>query len=494
MKKIFSFIAAMLVAFSFNLQAKTVYLQLSGDWQGYTDKYAVYYFDSNNDQTVKGWSALMTEVVTNSVYTTTIPDTGYDKLIFVRLDNAASEGSWESRWSQTVNLDYPTGWDNLFTVTSGGTGNECNGEWSVYNLKFYITGNENLVGNDDWSGKEIAVTENSYTFENLPAGIYQCKIVTPDNDWLGYSALTEAYKDAAIYTDQYGNICFKLTATGNVTITYISGSVFKLEGDFVLPTVQLIGLKGEGAAAWDMQNAITMTPSLDKLTASVTVELTAGNHEFRFVNEGAWLGKENNDGLYEINRYWTTVSGLTYAGENIKVVADKDEKYTFTWTFATGTMEVTYPIPTIAIAGDFNSWDETANVMSYSVDSLTASVTINLEMNQNSGYGFKVVVGGQWRCHEPGQDWWTFTPTITSTTNITHLATGSEAFWLHMEKGGSYTFIWTFANNGLEIEYPNATAIDNTEVGEKAVKRIENGQLVIIKNGVKYNALGAEVK
>ena len=36
------------------------------------------------------------------------------------------------------------------------------------------------------------------------------------------------------------------------------------------------------------------------------------------------------------------------------------------------------------------------------------------------------------------------------------------------------------------------TAIDNTAVESKAVKFFENGQLVIIKNGVKYNALGAQ--
>ena len=36
-------------------------------------------------------------------------------------------------------------------------------------------------------------------------------------------------------------------------------------------------------------------------------------------------------------------------------------------------------------------------------------------------------------------------------------------------------------------------AIDNIEVNEKAVKTFENGQLVIIKNGVRYNALGAKL-
>ena len=37
------------------------------------------------------------------------------------------------------------------------------------------------------------------------------------------------------------------------------------------------------------------------------------------------------------------------------------------------------------------------------------------------------------------------------------------------------------------------TAISNTAVESKAVKSFENGQLVIIKNGVKYNTLGAQL-
>ena len=36
-------------------------------------------------------------------------------------------------------------------------------------------------------------------------------------------------------------------------------------------------------------------------------------------------------------------------------------------------------------------------------------------------------------------------------------------------------------------------AIDNIEAGEKAVKFFENGQLIILKNGVRYNALGAKL-
>jgi len=43
------------------------------------------------------------------------------------------------------------------------------------------------------------------------------------------------------------------------------------------------------------------------------------------------------------------------------------------------------------------------------------------------------------------------------------------------------------------IDLDAATAVENVFDGVKAVKTFENGQLVIIKNGVRYNALGAQL-
>lgn len=45
-----------------------------------------------------------------------------------------------------------------------------------------------------------------------------------------------------------------------------------------------------------------------------------------------------------------------------------------------------------------------------------------------------------------------------------------------------------------KIEVASASqGINNTKMGEKAVKVFENGQLVIIKNGVRYNAIGVQL-
>lgn len=46
----------------------------------------------------------------------------------------------------------------------------------------------------------------------------------------------------------------------------------------------------------------------------------------------------------------------------------------------------------------------------------------------------------------------------------------------------------------LTISPEGTTAVENVTVAGQAQKRIENGQLVIEKNGVKYNVLGAEIK
>ncbi len=51
----------------------------------------------------------------------------------------------------------------------------------------------------------------------------------------------------------------------------------------------------------------------------------------------------------------------------------------------------------------------------------------------------------------------------------------------------TYTFTVYYADG-------TATAVDNIEAAPKAVKLIENGQLVIIKNGVRYNAAGSQIK
>ena len=244
-------------------------------------------------------------------------------------------------------------------------------------------------------------------------------------------------------------------------------------------------------------------------------------------------------------------------------------------------------LPYMAIIGEMNGWAGTELVPAE--DKLTASTTIHLDMNENSGYGFKVLVGDAAYCIEPTDKWYTFHRGWTSASGIDHVALETEAFWLQIDKAGDYTFTWTIAEKKLDITFPDlenityyfvntpnwtnvhayawdpqiaewpgeaatlteetiwdysiysytmpenrrhiifndgtggeghqtadltvedgkpyfyktqwyesldavATAISNTEAAMPVEKMIENGQLIIIKNGVKYNAQGTVVK
>ena len=51
-----------------------------------------------------------------------------------------------------------------------------------------------------------------------------------------------------------------------------------------------------------------------------------------------------------------------------------------------------------------------------------------------------------------------------------------------------------FVQNVLFVQDGDTTAIENTEVGAKAIKTIENGQLIILRDGKRYNVTGARVK
>lgn len=145
---------------------KTLYLKLSSDWAGWPAKYAIYYFDNSTN----GWSDFMTEVEgEEDTYTATIPgEYADDKIIFVRFNSTKeSTGNWDDKWSQTVNLDIPSGKD-FFTVTSGGTGDACDGVWHKLHPAlangFYLVGLFNNVEEWDYAdlsaAKKFAATES----------------------------------------------------------------------------------------------------------------------------------------------------------------------------------------------------------------------------------------------------------------------------------------------------------------------------------------------
>ena len=68
---------------------------------------------------------------------------------------------------------------------------------------------------------------------------------------------------------------------------------------------------------------------------------------------------------------------------------------------------------------------------------------------------------------------------------------GTPCKFIELDLSDGAQYAWM---EGMPEPDPEEEGISNTAVGEKAVKAIRNGQLIIIKNGRTFNALGAEVK
>ena len=466
-----------------------------------------------------------------------------------------------------------------------------------------------VVGASGLLGSNWSLTDEANDMTLQADGTY--KLVKEN---LSLAAGSYEYKAAKnrgwdVAVPQSGNQTLKISKAGKYTVTFVlDKNATKLtatatiqEEVEVIPTVAIAGDMNE----WSM-NANLLTLAADKLTATATINLAeAKDYGFKVVLGGNWL----SDG----GAITREASSLVFTGANAEanttLTADVAGDYTFTWTYATSTLVVTYPalapdpeqpgdttvtpepvaetwtvvgaeglmgtgwdlnnkendmalqadgtyklvkenltlavgnyeykaakdrgwdvavpqqgnqtltiskagkytvtfvlditaltltatptlqeevevIPTVAIAGDMNGWNTSANLLVLAADKLTATATINLA--EAKDYGFKVVLGGNWLSDGGAV-------TREAATLVFTGANTDANTTLTADVAGEYTFTWTYATNTLVVTYPAKSTVgfENIEATENAVKFIENGKLYIIREGNVYDATGARVK
>lgn len=201
---------------------------------------------------------------------------------------------------------------------------------------------------------------------------------------------------------------------------------------------------------WDPANkANVMTEQADGTYKweKTDVEMSATTVQFKVVKGSAW--------------------GTEYPSSNYELKITKSGKYTITITFnpngnkvaATATLQQEVEvIPSIAIAGDMNGWNTSANTFTMAEDKKTASLALNLEAKD---YGFKMIVGGSW----------TNDAQVITRENNSAVYTGADVKdngTLTADIAGEYTFTWTYATSTLEVTYPSTTP-DPEQPGDSIV-------------------------
>jgi hypothetical protein len=338
---------------------------------------------------------------------------------------------------------------------------------------------------------------------NLEAKDYGFKMIV-GGSWTNDGQKITRENNSAVYTganvdtngtltaDVAGEYTFTWTyATSTLAVTYPAATPEQPGDTTVTPepepepepvaeTWTVVGAAGLMGTGWDLNNKENdMALQADGTYKLVKENLTlaAGNYEYKAAKDRGWDVAVPQNGNQTLK--------IAKAGKyTVTFVLDiKASKLTATPTL----QEEVEVIPTVAIAGDMNEWNETANLLVLAADKLTATATINLA--EAKDYGFKVILGGNWLSDGGAV-------TREAATLVFTGANTEANTTLTADVAGEYTFTWTYATNTLVVTYPAKSTVgfENIEATENAVKFIENGKIFIIREGNIYDATGARVK
>jgi len=214
-------------------------------------------------------------------------------------------------------------------------------------------------------------------------------------------------------------------------------------------------------------------------------------YKLKVTANGTWDTKKQFDNLTD------TAGGLFIDSDiNICFRLATDGDVTVTYTNSEFTLSGNFAAPTVAIVGNFAGNDDwwvpvAGNTMTPADDKKSASVTFDI--NEAKHYEMKVWEDGSYLSKNgAGETLYEIHSEHTLVKDVNLYGSGRN-FDLNASKSGSYTFTWTFATRTLEVTFPNETAIDEINANDKAIKRVVNGQLLIIRDGKTFNALGIQL-
>lgn len=190
---------------------------------------------------------------------------------------------------------------------------------------------------------------------------------------------------------------------------------------------------------------------------------------------------------WESDNLWTKT-------DDQEIPQGKDCFYLIGWTSGTWLSKGEYPEISIVgnFAGDDSSWGPSAHPMTIAQDKVSASVTFKL----NAGtYEMKVWVAGFYlSLNGEGETLYGIHRDWNHADNV-NLVNDGRNFEFVADQAGDYTFTWTFASQNLVVTFPQRpSALENTQVENKSVKYMIDGQVFINRDGKTYNVLGAEIK
>lgn len=137
-------------------------------------------------------------------------------------------------------------------------------------------------------------------------------------------------------------------------------------------------------------------------------------------------------------------------------------------------------LPTVALAGEMNTWSTLTHELKAAEDQKTASITVQLEAQS---YAFKMVVDGAWLGNKG-------TMTRDNCTDWVFEALDGEETNAHItaDVAGDYIFTWTYETKTLTVTYPEA----GEEPGDDPVDPNPGDDPVVDPDGDVWTVLGVD--
>ena len=281
----------------------------------------------------------------------------------------------------------------------------------------------------------------------------------PDTAWPGLATVKETEQIAGfdVYSftanvGDYANVIFNNKGGGSQTpdLVWTAGKYYVIDMGWLtkeeaeaklatpLPeTWNVVGDAGLMGKGWDLnaaENAMTKQEDGTYKLVKTGITIVAGSYEYKAAKDHAWTVAIPQDG----NQKLTISTSGTY---DVTFVLDVTAKKL---TAKADLKQAAVVIPTVVIAGDMNSWNQTKDKFTMAADSLTATFKTTLAVKN---YGFKMIVGGAW--HSDGK-------TVTRDANSTKFtgANSSANSTLKADIAGEYLFTWEYATKTLTVTYP----------------------------------------
>ena len=425
------------ITFAAPAQPKTIYFN-EGVWgQADSARYEIYCI------TNESWVTLVAVDGEDGLFSAKILETVTD-VVFCRMNPSLPEGQWSSLQNQTFDLTIPEGKD-LYTITGWGDGwgAKCTGEWSKYGEVpvellengFYLVGK--FGGVDAWNYEDLSAAKKFEWNKTVGEG---------NEEWKVLADLVEGDKIKACYVYNGAITEYFPAGTGN---EYVVDALHAGNGKTIY--FQQKANQEWGGHFWIDANAVEPVAVAKNFEIDMQTEVFGGAMaQYLYIDaENAY--NYSADAPAEYNAYF--------------------EAQGFTAGHGYHQLIVTVPVE----AGNYRVMLGKCQY-AYSADYTMAYVkTLD---NQVLGSGKQNTTSAEEGgvCYH--QD------TEHNKVRIDFVSAEAQMVKIYCAHYTPY----------IKFEKINdTTGLQNTAVDGKVVKTIENGQLIIIKNGVRYNAVGAQL-